>query len=133
MPAFSSITVNDRESTPVAHTFTPDSKDQAGVATYRESDGVPAGDNLITLSRRRLPSGLWKTRMVVTMPVMVTETINGVDRETVERIGKADVTFTYSDSSSLQERQNLVGILANALAASVSQVDDVVTALEAIY
>lgn len=131
MPAFTSFSVNDREATPVAHTFTPHSKPN-GVSRFVESDGVPIGDKIITVSSRQVGSK-YKIRLVLTDPVVVTETINGVNVPKVDRTAYAAVDFTFDQRSTLQERKNTVGMFANALAATVTPIDGVVTGLEGHY
>jgi hypothetical protein len=44
-----------------------------------------------------------------------------------------DATFRFDDTSSLQERQNAVGMFANALASSQTVVDSTLTKLEGIW
>lgn len=131
MPSFATITVDDREDTPVAHVFTPTSIDN-GVGTFHERDGVPIGDNKLTLSARKAGSK-YKTRLVLSIPVMVTETINGVDSYKVVRTAFADVNFTFDESSSDQERENVMGIVANALASGQSTVIGVLQDLEGLH
>jgi len=132
MPAFATITVNDREATPVAHSFTP-RMENAGTFEWRESNGVPIGDGKFTLSLRQNENGNYKARIRLEMPVVVNETINGVTVPKVERMSMADVMFTFSERSTTQERKNTVGLLANALAASQAQINSVLTDLENIY
>lgn len=131
MPAFATITVDDRESTPVAHAFTPRS-DSNGVAEFRESTGVPIGDSVLTISLRET-SGKYRARIKMAMPTVVTETINGVDYPKVARTAYADLTVTFADSSTLQERKNLIGMFANTLAASQTVPNGVLTSLEEVY
>jgi len=131
MPAFSSISVNDRESTPAAVVFAPQSNDK-GVAAFRNSTGVPVGDKIITISTRRTSDKVI-VRMKVKDPVVVDETINGVTQPKVSRTAYADVTFSFSVSSSLQERKNAVGYLYGLLGEATSLPNSVLTALEDIY
>lgn len=133
MPAITSITVNDRESTPVAHTYDPAGPSSNGTFEWQEFDGVPMGNGKFTLSVRKNANGIFKCRMRLEHPVVVTETINGVDRLELERVATADTTFSFSDDSTLQERKNLVGVFANMLAESVTFIDDVVTGLKSPY
>lgn len=131
MPTFATITVNDREDTPVAHSFTP-TVIENGVGVFHERDGVPIGDSKLTLSARKTGSK-YKARMVLALPVMVTETINSVDQYKVSRTAYADVSFTFDESSSEQERENAIGLVANALDAAQSTVIGVLQDLEGLH
>lgn len=132
MPQAANITINDRESTPVAHIFTPSGvKDQ--VATF-----VNLNATMITARERlslswRTNAGKHKVRLVLMAPVVATETINGVSVPKQLRVGFADLTLTFADTSTLQERKNIVGLLANALASSQAVVDPVLTNVEGLY
>lgn len=131
MPAYDDIAIVDREDTPVTHTFTPRAPSN-GVAVFKNTSGVPIGDETITLSSRLSGSKL-KNRLVLSVPIMVTETINGVSVPKVDRVSYADLTLTFAESSTLQERQNVVGMLADALAEDQTLVDGVLTGLEGVY
>lgn len=132
MPALANIVVNDRATTPVAHTFTPRAP-QGDVAIYVESTGIPKGDRRFTMSVRELNGGKYRCRLVLTNPVLVTETINGVASPKLARTAFAAVEFTFDAYSTEQERKDTIGLLANALAASVTQVNDSFTKLEGVF
>lgn len=131
MSDFASFTVNDRESTPVAHTFVPQEREK-GAARFIEPGVVPIANRNYTVSWRTT-NGRTRVRLVLADPKVVTETINGVDVTKVPFKNFADVTFTFDENSSEQERKNLVGMFANSLAASVTVIDDTVVGLEAIW
>lgn len=131
MAQAATITVNDRETTPIAHAFTP--RDVGpGLALFAESASVPIGEKKLTISKR-LTNGRYRIRVKLDNPTLVTETVNGVNVPKVPRTAYADVTFTFTSDHSLQERKNTVGMLANALAASQTVVDGTVTGLEGIW
>jgi hypothetical protein len=123
--------VNDRESTPVAHTFTP-REAVPGSALFAESNSVPIGEKKFSLRTRR-SNGNYYVRAILTVPILVVETINGVDRNIVERVSLIDATFRFAETSTLQERKDAVGMFANALASSQTTVDSVITGLESIW
>lgn len=116
MPQASTITINDRESTPVAHVFTPDSE-KDGVWTFREITGVPVGENMLTNSLKR-STGKIRVRTQIKCPIVQTETVNGISAPTVIRASYGSIELTFAETSTLQERKNLVGLLANALSAA---------------
>lgn len=133
MPQLQNLVLTDRESTPVDHTFVP--RDIVnGVATVIETSGVPVGNSRVSLSLRQTAgSGRYKATMQVAIPVVVNETINGVTNPKVARTAYADVTWTFESTSTEAERNNLVGMLASALAANKTLVNDTVVKLQGIY
>jgi len=131
MPAFSSISVNNRELIPEAVVFAPQSND-GGIAAFRNSSGVPVGDKLITIGVRRTSEKVF-IRVKVKDPIVVDETINGVTQPKVARTAYADVTFSFAVSSTLQERQNIVGYLFGMLDETNALANSVLTTLEDIY
>lgn len=132
MPAFSSFTVNDRATTPVAHTFTPVMIDANGVASWKESSGVPVGEKYFTLSNK-LSNGKYRVKAVLKCPIVQTQTINGISSSIVVRTAYAELNLTFDQTSSLQERADAVGQLYNAMAASQTMMDGVLTGLGNIY
>lgn len=113
MPALTSLAVNDGEATPVAHTFVPQGL-QGNVARLKESDGTPIGDNILTISLRNTDTK-YKGRAVLAMPVVVDETINGVVVPKVVRTAYAEVNFTFDQTSTEQERTNILVMLGNMI------------------
>jgi len=132
MPALTIITANDRESTPVTHSFSPDGEEN-GVFRFVETDGVPVGDNVLTVSKNVTPAQKRKLRVRLAMPVTVTETVNGVDSPKIVRTAYADFAFTFDKESTLQERKNLVGLMAGLLASSEPSMNEVLTELKGFY
>ena len=100
MPAFAPITIFDGASTPVAHVFVPngESPKDSAITRWKKSTGVKQGDYLLSTSLR--DSGTkTKFRAQLTLPVMVTETINGVSVPRVVRSIFADLTLTMDETS----------------------------------
>lgn len=133
MPQLTSITVDDGETTPVSHTFTPDNIDpKTGVAYLSETTGVPLGDNKITISLRPSADGTKKkARFVFSMPQVVTNTTTGV--VSVDHVAFGDANFTFDLKSTTQERKNLVAIMVNAFGGSSSMVDTILEDLRGVY
>jgi len=130
MPAFALFAVNDRATTPIAHTFAPRSKDP--LPTWCEAGSMPAGERKFTLFTRK--SGeKYRITLRLSNPTVVTEVINGVSVPKVARTQYAETTFTFTADSTLQERKDTVGMHANALGASNTQIDSALTALESIW
>lgn len=131
MAQAATIVTNDRQATPVAHNFAPRAV-LADQATFVEANSYPIGEK--TLSIRSRKSGTrYYVRVTLLVPVLVTETINGVAVPKVPRNAFIDATFRFDETSSLQERKDAVGMFANALASSQTVVDSAVTGLEGIW
>lgn len=131
MPAFVPVVLNDRETTPVAHTFTPAGIED-NVATAVNTQGVPVGNERLGISLRHT-GNRYKAVLKLTAPVVVQETINGVMKPTVVRTAYAEVHLSFSAESTLQERKNLVGMTYAALAPGQAMINSVITNLENIY
>jgi hypothetical protein len=132
MAARSTITVNDRATTPLAHAFVPQGEIADGVALFVETASVKIGEREFTISTRKVGTN-YKVRLKLKSPVVATETINGVGIPKVVRVGYAEALITVSENSSLQERKDLVGMFANAMAPSQTMLDASLTGLEGIW
>lgn len=133
MPQLQNVVLKDRKATPVDHTFTP--RDiTSGVATVIETTGVPVGNSRLSLSLRQVNgSGRYRAELKLAVPVVVNETINGVVTPKVQRTSYADVAFTFDPTSSEAERNDIVGMLADALAPAKTLVNDTVVKLQGVY
>lgn len=132
MAQAASITVNDRETTPVAHVFAPKSPLADGGMLFAEAAAIPKAERQLSI-RPRSSNGKRYVRVILTSPTLVTETVNGVSVPTVPRSILIDATFRYDDTSTEQERANAVGMFANALAASQGVVNPTVVKTEGIW
>jgi len=131
MPQLQNLVLTDRAATPVNHTFSPrDIVDN--VATVTESSGVIIGENRVSLSLRRNGNKA-KGRLVLTIPVVQTETVNGVSRPTVVRTAVADLSLSFDYASTEQERKDLIGMLASSLEPSKVLVNDTFVKLQSVY
>lgn len=132
MPQFNSVTVQDRETTPVSHVFTPRDISN-GVATLVETTGVPIGENRVGISLTKTQQGRYKPVLKFQFPIVATQTVNGVSTPTVVRSTYATVEFSFHETSSLQERKNAVEMVRQFLSNGVTVPDGVLTKLEMIY
>jgi hypothetical protein len=133
MTESTSFAVADREDTPVTHTFTPNGFDKNNpIAFFRNSGSTHIEDENLSISWRETATNR-KVRLKLTLPTVVSETINGVTRSSLERVAIADVQFTFSSTSVEQERDNFVGLLVNALSASNTVLHNTVVKNEAIW
>lgn len=132
MSARTNLVINDRAATPVAHTYSPDGDDVNGVHVFSEKTSVPAGNPRYTASLRS-SNGKYRPTVKLVVPVVQTQTINGVSNPIVVRTAYAEVSFTFDALSTTQERADCVGLLVNSLSASQTQINDMVVNLSDIY
>jgi hypothetical protein len=131
MAQAASFTVNDRESTPVGHVFTP-KRISTELAEFVETASVPIGEKRVSISTRKSGSN-YKVRTKLEVPTLVTEVVNGVNVPKVPRTIFIDTTYTFPDLSSLQERKNAVGMHYNMQAPAQTMIDASLTGLEGIW
>lgn len=132
MSARTNLVINDRAATPVAHTYTPDGSDANGVHSFSEKTSVPAGNPRFTASLAR-SNGKYRPKLRLSIPVVQTQTINGISNPVVVRTAYVEVAFTFDEKSTDQERKDCVGLIANSLAASQTMINDLVVNLSDIY
>ncbi len=132
MAARSTVILQDREATPVSHSFSPDGDDANGVHVFSEKTGVPIGNSRLTASLRN-SNGKYRPSLRLQVPIVQTQTINGVSSPVVVRTAYADLTFTFDASSTEQERENVTGMLADALLADQTMINDLIVNLSDIY
>lgn len=131
MPQLQNVVLQDREATPVDHTFTP-LDITSGVGTVVESSGVPVGQNRLTISQRT-SNGKFRPSLRLSLPVVQTQTVNGVSTPVVVRTAYVEVNFTFDSTSSANERNNAVGLLASALDPSKTLINDTIVNLQGVY
>lgn len=133
MSARGNLVIKDRTSpTPVDHTFTPDGDDTNGVHVYSEKTGVPAGNPRYTVGLRQ-SNGKYRPTARISIPVVQTQTINGVSSPVVVRTAYIDVSATFDALSSAQERADAIGLMVNSLATAQTQINDLFVNLSDIY
>lgn len=132
MSARTNLVINDRAATPVAHTYSPDGDDTNGVHIFSEKTSVPAGNPRYTAALRN-SNGKYRPSVKLQIPVVQTQTINGITSPVVVRTAYAEVNFTFDALSTSQERADAVGLLVNSLAAAQTQVNDMIVNLSDIY
>lgn len=132
MPQLTNLVLTDRKTTPVAHTLIPVNIDKNGVAYVAESTGTPVADISLSISTRRVNDKI-KSRLVLTVPVVQTETINGISKPKVVRSSVAAVDFTFSRESSEAERNDVVGMFADAFGTAKALVNDAIVKAQGIY
>ena len=129
MPALQNLSINDR--VPTAHNFVPrDVKN--GVGLVVANGGVPAGEERLTIPMKKSGSR-FRGALNLAVPVVATETINGVSKPTVLRTAYVDLQVTFEETSTETERSNVIGMLADALGTGKILVHNTFVKLEGVY
>lgn len=111
MPAIATLSINDGQAAPVAHSFAPVSTDGSLAKWADRSPSIPSGFRGI--SHEVLPPAGNRTVHKVTFGfnVPVVTTVNGVD--TVVRYSSGQVVLNIHPDSLLQERKDLLAYVTN--------------------
>lgn len=132
MPAFQSVVLTDRASTPVAHTFLP-KKEVGEGGRLTKAGSTSIGDKIFEVEPRTTTGGRFKVDLRLVLPVTVDATVNGVVTTVVQRANRAMVTFDFAPDATEQERKDLVGMIASALETGKVLVNDTVIKQESIW
>lgn len=132
MPALQNVILTDRTPvTPANLTFVPrDSSD--GVGKVVNNAGVPIGEKQLTVSMKNTGTR-FKGEARLTLPVVVTETINGVSSPKVVRTNFINVSVSWDPASTEQERTDAVGLMASALGTSKVLINDAFVKNEGVW
>lgn len=125
MPTMSNVVLADRETTPVNHTFVPNFAPNGVLYMRNRVSGVPIADEVLSISSR-VSGKRMKDKFVLTLPVVQTQVINGVSSPVLLRRNTLDMTFTFDELSTDQERKNLMGMAYALLGTAQSQIVDIV-------
>lgn len=132
MPQLQPLVLTDRATTPVNHTFNPRTV-RGDVGEVVETSGVPLGDSRATISLVKTSAGRYKAVFKLEVPVVQNATINGVVTPTVVRKAYAECMFSFDSTSSEQERNDIVGMLASGLATNKALIHDTIVKLQGVY
>lgn len=126
MPTMTSFSVNDAETTPVAHVFVPNGTIVQGserISTWRNTaQGRPLGqEEVVTAYVRRKASQSYVQKVSMTLPVVATSAIDGTSK--IVRTLRGYYVLEADPGSTEQERKNLRSMLFNAPANSAQHRD----------
>lgn len=126
MPTMSTVVLADRETTPVNHNFVANNVVN-GVAYLRNraASGVPIEDKVLSISSRQAGKRD-KDKLVLTVPIVQTQTVNGISTPVVVRNGGFEINFFFDVTATDQERKNIMGMAYSLLGTLQSQIVDVV-------
>jgi hypothetical protein len=102
------------------------------VHVWSEKTSVPAGNPRFTASLRK-SNGKYRPALRFQVPVVQTQTINGVSNPVIVRTAYIELNCTFDELSTDQERKDAVGLMANAMAASQTQINDLLVNLSDVY
>lgn len=131
MPQLQSLSLTDRQKTPVVHAFQPESINQ-NVGSVVENKDVPIGNPRFSISLRQTPKA-YKANLKFAVPVVAMQTVNGVSTPVVVRTSYVNCEFEFDKTSTEQERNDVVGMFQSSLAPGAVLVNDTVVKLQGVY
>jgi len=134
MAARTTVTVNDRETTPVAHNFVPAGDNESGLAIFREPGVVFAADSILSLGLRGLKgNGRLRPYARLYLPIYQTETVNGIASQKFVDSCIVEISASYGRTTTLQQRKNAIGMAYNLLAPAQTLLDKLFTQNDPIW
>ncbi len=132
MPQLQTVTLADRTPvTPANLTFQP--RDiVAGVGEVVNNAGTPIGEKRLTVSTKQTGKR-FKSEVRLVLPVVVTEVINGVSSPKVVRTSYVNLSTSFDETSTEQERNDAVGLMASALLPAKVLINDALVKVEGVY
>jgi hypothetical protein len=115
MPAIGTVTLNGYAG--ADHVFAPNNI-TGPVATWFAPGTSPVGDEKLTVSLVRLPSGNLKYVMKMVLPKTQDVTVGSVTTSQVVKTGYATLEITMSQSHTQTERQEILELLRSALSST---------------
>lgn len=114
MPALASISVNDAESTPVAHVFSPVTTDGALAKLANRAADTPAGFETLSIEVRSPVSATAAYRVIIKGNFPTEATADG--QTVIDHNSSFELAINFSQKSTSQERKNLAAMISNLLA-----------------
>lgn len=132
MPQLAGVSLTDRTPvTPVVRAFVPRDV-QNGVGAVVFNAGTLIGEQRLTISMKKIGTR-YKGEVRLTLPVVTNETINGIVSPKIVRAAYITTTVSWDEKSSFQERDDAVGLMANALSVTKTLVNDTLVKCEGVY
>lgn len=127
MPALQQMVLTDRQTpTALTHTMIPNGKSSGEFPFFAvaENVGVELERSTYSIQVRKVP-GKRKVRLIFRMPLVQTETINGISVPKLIHELTWDAVVSLPRTSSEAERNNFVGMVQSSLSASNPLIHDV--------
>jgi hypothetical protein len=103
-----------------------------GVATTVNTTGVPIGDKTVSFAINRTTTGKRKVTLKLAIPVVQDVVVAGISRPTIVRSAYVDIAFSFDQTSSTVERQDVLA-LTKSLLGNSGQIVPLVTDLSSPY
>lgn len=134
MPSLQPLVLTDRQGTPVNRTLLPigSAGPGIGVVALADASGATVTERRFSIGLRRTGDRV-KTTIKYRVPVVVTETINGVATPKVVREAHVELTFNFHNTHTEVERNDVVGEISSALVTSKVLVNDTVVKGQSVY
>lgn len=135
MPTFQNIVLTDATTpTPVNHTFVPQDN-QGGKAIVSEAAPTEIGRLRmeITPMFKRGQGRKFLTKQLLVVPIVATETVNGVNIPKIVRTAVVDCTWSFDEQSTEQERKDAIAMFRSSLDPAKPLVYQTLTKVEGIY
>lgn len=133
MPARGNLVLKDRTTpTPADHTFAPQGETQSGVHLFVEKTGPAVADREFSISLNRSATSV-RPQIKLTVPVVQTETVNGIANPVMVRRSIANLSFNFDARSTPEERADVIGLLANSLSTAQTMINDLLVNTNDIY
>lgn len=138
MPSLQPVVLTDRQTTPVNFTLSPTGELQKiggstiGRVAVADVSGNLMSEKVLTIGSRRT-AGRLRSTLRLAVPVVVTETINGVAVPRVVRTAYINLDASFALDSTEQERNDVVGMFASALQSTKVLVHDTLVKGQSIW
>ena len=113
MPTMAALSVNDGQTTPVAHTFAVGTTNGAVATWYEKLAGIALGYFRLDYEVRRAKTPSAADRAIITLVMPSVADVAGVT--TKVRASSAKVEFNFAQSATQQEKKDLVAYITNTL------------------
>lgn len=112
MPAIANLSINDGQSTPVAHTFAVGTTDGQNAKWLEKTAAASTGYYSLTYGVRlgKTPTAANVVEVSIIMPTLDGTSLNGVMRKS-----SASLRINFAQSASQQEMKDMVAYLTNFL------------------
>lgn len=138
MPSLQPVVLTDRQTMPANFTLSPTGELQKiggstiGRVAVADVSGNLMSEKVLTIGSRRT-AGRLRSTLRLAVPVVVTETINGVAVPRVVRTAYINLDASFALDSTEQERNDVVGMFASALQSTKVLVHDTLVKGQSIW